>query len=72
MKPDEKQIKEIAEELELGMLCFYNQKTGKIISYPSEMDDEDLWEKDVNEVDQNSGMPFCGRRCEQRDTEGGL
>ena len=57
MKLTEKQIKEIAEDLECGMRCFYNLKTGeieKVINSDSWIGaDEELWEDTLEEIDEN-------------------
>ena len=39
-------LKEIAEYLDMGMLCFYNKTNGEVESYPDELEDsglEDDW-----------------------------
>jgi len=62
MKPTEKQIQEIAENLDCGMRCFYNLKTGEIktiIDSNSMMyTDEHLWEDEYKEIDENWGDYF--------------
>lgn len=58
MKPTEKQIEEIADNLDSGMKCFYNLKTGelKTLLNPDRWigADFDPWEDDSNEIDENS------------------
>lgn len=57
IKPTEHQIKEIAEYLDCGMRCYYNKRTGEIKtiinfeSWPGA--DEELWEKDIKEIEEN-------------------
>ncbi|WP_114748144.1 UPF0158 family protein [Pleomorphovibrio marinus] len=57
MKLTEKQIEEIAENLDCGMRCFYNLKTGEIKAFLDSDSwigaDEELWEEEANEIDAN-------------------
>jgi len=57
MKPTEKQIEEIAENLDCGMRCFYNLKTGEIetlLNFDSWMGaDDELWEEEAEKIDEN-------------------
>ncbi|HEY4322328.1 MAG TPA: UPF0158 family protein [Mucilaginibacter sp.] len=57
IKPE--MIKEIAEMLDTGMLCFYNKKTGEMDSYPDELKnpgfDEEPWTETIDKIDQNYG-----------------
>ena len=57
MKLTDKQIEEIAEELEAGMRCFYNLKTGEIkviVNLDSWIGaDEEPWEEDIKEIEEN-------------------
>ncbi len=53
-------IKEIAGELDTGMLCFYHIVTGEIESYPDELKghsgfDEELWQDIIDKVESNYG-----------------
>lgn len=58
----ETQIKEIAEDLECGMSCFLNLKTGELKTIPnfeSWMEtDEEPWEDDLKEIKEHSGDYF--------------
>lgn len=58
MKPTEKQIEEIADNLDSGMRCFYNLKTGelKTLLNPDKWIGADFepWEDDSLEIDENS------------------
>lgn len=49
-------IKDIANNLECGLICFFNPQTMKVIALPS-LDmgdiDEDLWQEDLEEIDRN-------------------
>lgn len=57
MKLTEKQIEEIADNLDCGMRCFYHLKTGEIktiINFDSWIGaDEELWKEESNEIDEN-------------------
>lgn len=46
-------IKEIAETLDTGMICFYHKQTGELESYPTEMIDEELWQDVIDKIDEN-------------------
>jgi len=71
MKLTEEQIKEISEELQLGMRCLYNMKTEEIKSvmdfsrFPDA--DEELWEDDLNEIEENWDDYFEFDSMESRD-----
>ncbi len=62
MKLTEKQIEEIADNLDCGMRCFYNLKTGEmktILNFESWIGaDEEPWEEESNEIDENWGDYF--------------
>ena len=57
MKLTEKQIEEIADNLDSGMRCFYNLKTGEIktlLNFDSWIGaDEEPWEEESKEIDEN-------------------
>ena len=57
MKPNKKQVKGIAEELDAGMKCFYNLKTGELKTIMNfdefGFGDEEFWEKDIKEIEKN-------------------
>jgi hypothetical protein len=57
MKPTEKQIHEIAQDLDYGMGCFYNLKTGEIktlLNFDNWIGaDEEIWEEESKEIDEN-------------------
>src|SRR5260221_9567677 len=51
-------IKEIAENLDSGMLCFYHLPTGELECYPDELKghagfDEELWQETMDKVENN-------------------
>jgi len=51
-------IKEIAEQLDMGMKCFYHIPTDELEYYPDELKgyggfDEELWEDAINKVEEN-------------------
>lgn len=62
MKPTEKQIEEIAENLDCGMRCFYNLKTGEIktlLNLDSWVGaDDEPWDEISQEIDENWGDYF--------------
>lgn len=60
-------IKEIAQELDMGMKCFYHIPTGELESYPDELKghagfDEEVWQESIDKVEKNYGeyIPFEG------------
>lgn len=57
MKLNEKQIEEIADNLDSGMRCFYNLKTGEIKTLLNTDSwigaDEELWKEDSEEINDN-------------------
>lgn len=57
MKLTEEQIKDIAEELDCGMRCFYNLKTGEIktiLNFDNWLGaDEEPWEDEIKEIEEN-------------------
>lgn len=59
MKLTEKQIEEIADNLDCGMRCFYSLKTGEIktlLNFDSWIGaDEEPWEEESMEIDDNWG-----------------
>jgi hypothetical protein len=62
MKLTEKQIKEIADNLDCGMRCFYNRKTGEIktlLNFDRWIGaDVEPWEEEYQEIDENWGDYF--------------
>lgn len=59
MKLTDQQINEIADNLDAGLKCYYNKKTGElkaIINFDSWIGaDEEPWEEDINEIEENWG-----------------
>lgn len=59
MKPTEEQIKDIAEDLDCGFVCYYNFKTGEVVKVLSSEDlmmiDEEGWEEELDNLDENWG-----------------
>lgn len=57
MKLTEEQIKEIADNLDSGLRCFYNKRTGvikEILNFNSWIDaDEEPWEEELREIEEN-------------------
>ena len=62
MKLTERQIEEIADNLDCGMRCFYNYKSGEIktiLNFDSWIEaDEEQWEEVSKEIDENWGDYF--------------
>jgi hypothetical protein len=54
---DEQKIKEIADDLDCGHLVFLHKTTGRVISYPEEMDiyddDDNPWSEEMTEIEDN-------------------
>ena len=51
-------IKEIAQELDMGMKCFYHIPTGELVSYPDELRglagfEEEFWQESIDKVNEN-------------------
>jgi len=51
-------IKEIAQDIDCGMKCFYHIASGDIVSYPDELKshggfDEEMWEDTIDKVENN-------------------
>ena len=57
MKLTDKQIEEIADDLDSGMKCFYNLRTGEIKTIINSDSwicaDEEPWEEDIKEIEEN-------------------
>ena len=57
MKLTDQQIKEIAENLDAGMKCFLNKRTGEIktiLNFDSWIGaDEESWAEEINEIEEN-------------------
>jgi len=54
IKPEK--LQEIAEYLDMGMLCFYHKATGELESYPKDLEDsglEDEWADVTGKIDAN-------------------
>ena len=66
------QIKEIADDLEAGMKCYYNRLTGNIktiIDFDSWSGaDDELWEDDLNEIDEHFGDYFVFENMTSHDS----
>ena len=65
-------IKEIAENLDCGLKCFYHIATGEIESYPDELKnpgfDEEMWEETINKVETNYKEYMAFEGMESRDS----
>ncbi len=66
------QTKDIAENLEAGIKCFYHIKTGKlktVIDFDHHLYAEDeLWEKDIEEIEKNWSDYFEFEKLESHDS----
>ena len=55
-------IREAAEMLDAGMICFIDKYTGELDYYPDEsknyLDDPEPWEETMNKLDSNPGMYY--------------
>ncbi len=68
MKPTEEHIREIAELLDCGELCFFHEPTGTIEHHPdpdSEYFDPEPWQETLDRIDANWGEY---RRFEKMDS----
>lgn len=68
-------IKEIAQQLDMGMKCFYHKATGELESYPDELRghagfDEEMWEEVINKVEENYADYIRFEAMESRDSFG--
>lgn len=65
-------IREIADGLESGMKCYYNRLTGDIktiIDFDSWIGaDDELWEDDINEIDEHFGDYFVFENMSSNDS----
>ncbi|WP_044206791.1 UPF0158 family protein [Flammeovirga sp. OC4] len=72
MKPTEEQLKEIAEEHEIGMQCYFHFKTGELISIPDMEDfydgDFEDWEDDIKKVEENEDDYYLFKKKGSRDS----
>jgi hypothetical protein len=66
------QIDEIAENLDIGLKCYYNLKTGEIktmLNFDSwESDDQEPWEEEINEIEENWSDYFQFEGMESHDS----
>ncbi|WP_373513873.1 UPF0158 family protein [Persicitalea sp.] len=55
MELTDKQIKHIAEELQMGMKCYVHRESGKAISFPDPnrlmATDDEYWQEQITEID---------------------
>jgi hypothetical protein len=72
MKPTEEQIKQIAEEMDCGMRCFFNIKTGEVktVLNPDDCyDDVDgFWAKELEEIENDGDNYYEFFSPESRDS----
>lgn len=57
----EQQISEIAENMECGMICFYNLKTGElqtVLDIDNCFGDTEVWEKELREIHKHEDDYF--------------
>ena len=66
------QIDEIAENLDVGLKCYFNLKTGEIktiLNFDSwESDDQEPWEEEINEIEENWSDYFQFEGMESHDS----
>jgi len=57
IKLTEAQIDNIAQEVEIGMVCYIHKETGEMVSFPDEMrgnePEEEFWGEDMAKVEEN-------------------
>ncbi|HVW13545.1 MAG TPA: UPF0158 family protein [Mucilaginibacter sp.] len=64
-------IKEIAEYLDMGMVCFYHKTTGEVEYYPDELKnpgyEQELWLEAIDKINENYGdyLRFEGMRSSE-------
>lgn len=72
MNLTEQQIIEIADNLEAGLNCYFNLKTGEIktiLNFDSwQGADEEPWEEDINEIEENGSDYYQFEGMESRDS----
>jgi hypothetical protein len=66
-------IKEIAQELDCGMKCFYHIATAEIESYPDELKgydgfDEELWQDTIDKIENNYKQYISFEGMESHDS----
>ncbi|MBN2777957.1 MAG: hypothetical protein JXR36_09950 [Bacteroidales bacterium] len=68
MQLTKQQIKEIAENLDCGEICYYNLKTGEIKTLPDFSSygetDMEIWEESINEIEQSIDDYFVFERLQ--------
>lgn len=52
-------IKEISDQLDMGMKCFYHLKTGELVVYPDSLKmggelDEEAWKEEITKVEEDA------------------
>ncbi|MGI8599394.1 MAG: UPF0158 family protein [Chitinophagaceae bacterium] len=72
--PDEI-IKEIAEQLDCGMKCFYNTRSGELVAYPDALRmsgeiDEEIWGDEIEKVEENFHEYFSFHGMESHESFG--
>ena len=65
-------IKEIAQELEMGMQCYYHISTGETVSVPDELKsgesyDEALWKDELKKIKKHRRQYICFEAPGSRD-----
>lgn len=53
MPISEEHIKEIAEYLDCGMVCFYHRPTNTIEFHPDEILDEEVWQEVIDKIEND-------------------
>jgi hypothetical protein len=69
---NEDQIKEIAEELSIGMRCLVNRKTGELLFIPDEMNlmgiDMDPWQDEIDKFESDPDSYWAIEAPRSRDS----
>lgn len=70
MKYSNQQIKEIAERIDLGSVCYCNRKTGElkfIVDPDNPYSEEEFWREDLDEIEKNWEDYFTIKKMPARD-----
>jgi hypothetical protein len=69
--PDESQIKEIADDLDAGFICYFNTKTGEIESVIDtdswDSMDNEIWDEIMEKIDENINDYWQFERMESHE-----
>jgi hypothetical protein len=72
LKLTKEQIHKIYQELDCGLLCFYNPENGEIKSLPdfdsNPYAEEEMWEEEIKEIESNSDKYIEFEKMSSRDS----